>query len=679
MRRFVPWMLVAALAACEDGGTGGAGGAGGAGAAGGGPAGGGGGAVGPDRRVGGDPDVPVERRVVRFEPAADPPTTPLAAVPFPSDLYRSTDGRLDLRGFPRPTSVTLLERYIEVIERETGGFATSGTLYLSFDGPVDERGLPADAAASLEPDSSLFIVDVDPDSAERGRRFPIHWRFSAEATTYLPANTLSVRLVEGVVLRPRTTYALVVTERVGVADERFAATLADDEPGDPALAAAWQVHAPLRAWLAEQEAPIGVAGAAVFTTQDPVSELFVLRDFIHELPPPPLLEIESRGVRANRFELFEGRYEAPRFQEGTPPFSPGAQGDGGNTGRIRFDERGRPVVQGTETLRFALAVPLGDPPPDGWPVVMYAHGTGGDWHSFIDGRVAAALARQGVASISIDQIHHGPRDNGACGGDPTGACRGGLFFNFLVPTAGRDNVRQSALDFVSLLRFVRNVELPADISRLGAAVRLRRDDVMFMGHSQGGLNGPLFLAVESEVRGGMLSGAGANFAISIEQKKQPTDINQPVRAVLRLPPDEPLDRWHPVVMLLQTFIEPADGHNYAPFWFARPAEGYRPKSIFMTVGLEDEYTPPDTTHALAAAAGVPIIDPVAQEVEALSLLGVAPTFPPYRGNVAGGEASAGLAQYPGEGHFVIFRVISAQQRYANFLRSLATEHPPQIF
>ena len=46
---------------------------------------------------------------------------------------------------------------------------------------------------------------------------------------------------------------------------------------------------------------------------------------------------------------------------------------------------------------------------------------------------------------------------------------------------------------------------------------------------------------------------------------------------------------------------------------------------------------------------------------------------------AGGEASAGLAQFPDEGHFVIFDVVSAQQRYTRVLKDHAESRVPQIF
>ena len=77
--------------------------------------------------------------------------------------------------------------------------------------------------------------------------------------------------------------------------------------------------------------------------------------------------------------------------------------------------------------------------------------------------------------------------------------------------------------------------------------------------------------------------------------------------------------------------------NYASRWFMNPPEGYEPKDILMTAGLEDEYTPPDSIFALAAAGGVPIVEPVLREIELFEVLGIEPAgIPPYSGNVADG-------------------------------------------
>ena len=43
-------------------------------------------------------------------------------------------------------------------------------------------------------------------------------------------------------------------------------------------------------------------------------------------------------------------------------------------------------------------------PASGWPVVLYAHGTGGNYLSFVSGGVAERLARAGLASVGVDQV-----------------------------------------------------------------------------------------------------------------------------------------------------------------------------------------------------------------------------------------------------------------------------------
>jgi pimeloyl-ACP methyl ester carboxylesterase len=622
--------------------------------------------------------APIESQVVRFEVADDPAATPLATMPFPSDLYRDASGRLDLRGFPNPRNVTLLGTVLQTIHDQTPGFGTTSTFYVSFEGPLDERALPVDGAASLRDESALWLVDIDADSPRRGERFPVRWKTREAASGYLPAHTLMLRTVEGIVLRPSTTYALMVLSPLGEPSTAFSATLAASEPEGAGLKAAWRNHAPLRAYLDGASAPTGLrdrlASAAVFTTQDPVSELFKARDAVFALPDPEVVSIESRGVQQNRVELFDGVYRAPRFQKGDIPYRlPGE-------GAMVFDAEGNPVIQGYEDIRFSLAVPKQDSPVNGWPVVMYGHGTGGDYHSFISEKLASLFTRNGVAVLSIDQIHHGTRDNGACDAtnDPS-VCAQLLFFNFIQPSAGRDNVRQSALDYVTLLKLARSLEIRPNQSMAGLTVTLDTQNVTYMGHSQGGLNGALFLAIEPTVKGAMLSGAGGGLDLAVERKKLPVDISAPFAGLLGLGSDDVLDRWHPTLMLIETYIGPGEPLNYARYWFDEPWPGHAPKSAFLTIGLDDLYTPAELNFALCTAARVPVVDPVIAPIEGNDILGLTPTFPPYRGNVAEGRASAGLAQYEGQGHFVIFDIPSAQQRAVNFVLSMAEDEVPQIF
>ncbi len=658
------------------GGTGGAP-EGGSGGAPGGGSGGGGESVGGAGGAGGEVvPLPTEPQVVTFTVADDTPTTPLGQIPFPSDLYRDAEGRLDLRGVPRPRSNALHETIVSEAETRTPGFAPSGTMYLNFGGTVPTGRLPEDGAASLLPDSALQLVNVDPASPHRGERIPLQWKVRETATDWLPANTLMVRCVEGRAMRGGTTYALVVTDAAGLADPAFAGSLAADRPAGAAAGRAWDAHAPLRDYLADDPALAGkVAGAAVFTTQDPADELFRLYEHVKALPAPELVSIESLGIQQiNKFELFDGVYRAPRFQEGDIPYQrPGE-------GALHVNAAGEFEATGMEDIRFSLSVPNKDAPETGWPVVMYGHGTGGDFHSYIGEKIANILTRNDVAVIAIDQIHHGTRDNGVCAGqaDPQ-TCVELLFFNFFVPAAGRDNVRQSAIDYVSLHKFVQTLRINPNQSRAGNIVALDPTRIAYMGHSQGGLNGALYMAIERDIRGGMLSGAGAGLDMSVELKKAPVDLALPFAAVLGLKPDDPLERWHPTMMLVETFVAPGDPVNYAPYWFARPRDGYDPKSVFLTIGLNDLYTPPETNFALTAAGEVPVLEPIEAAIEGVQLLELPEAIAPVKGNVANGRASAGLAQYADEGHFVIFDLPSAQQRYAKFLQSVLYDDLPTVF
>ncbi len=319
-----------------------------------------------------------------------------------------------------------------------------------------------------------------------------------------------------------------------------------------------------------------------------------------------------------------------------------------------------------------LTVPNSPMPPDGYPIVLYAHGTGGDYQSFVRSEVGVLLAESGYAVMGIDQVLHGDRN-------PSTVSPELLFFNFLNPMAARDNNRQAALDVVQQARFAASVEIPERIIGAGGG-SLRTfdpDRIYVYGHSQGGLNMPLFLAVDDTAKGGYLSGAGGLLSISVIEKTEPLDIATAVQLFLVLPgstteqalEQESFNYAHPVLSLLQTWIEPSDGVNYGPLIFDQPRDGFTPKSVFMTGGQEDLFTTANANAALAAATRIPLLNPVANPIEANTLTGLEPMTAPVTGNVAGGTATAGLQQYPMDGHFVGFTDEPLRQRIRSFFAS----------
>jgi predicted esterase len=575
------------------------------------------------------------------------------ALPFPNDLRR-TAGGIDLSGHVRPNP--LIAQYLDTFATHTDGFGTNSALFVRFSGAIDAASLPATPQASLEASAAVYLVDVDPGSPDHGERVPLRFRFEPKAGVAIGPNWLAALPYPGFPLRGATTYALVVTRRLraaggGVAVGRaadFEAALGGGAAGE-AVARARAVLAPLRAWLDE---PGGddvddVACATVFTTQDATSLMGGLRQRVHATPEPdPRDVVAASGTAA--YVSYRGVYDAPNFQRGEPPYL-AAGGD------LVVDGAGLPVVQRSEALRFAVTFPTGARPAAGWPIVLYAHGTGGDHESFIDDGTAGRMAAEGLAAIGIDQVLHGPRD-------PTGSDPELTFFNFQNPLAARDNVRQGAADGFQLVRLV--LRLAIDGHTVDPA------KIYFMGHSQGGLTGPPFLAHEPDVEAAVLSGAGGLIYFSLLHKTKPQNVADIVKSLVR---DDPLDEFNNVLALVQMFIEPADPQNYAPLLVREPLDGVGAKHVYQSEGITDHYTPLPNIEAFGVAMGLSPVGPVLRPVPGFALRGQATLTAPVSGNL-GGRTGVFL-QYDAsgisDGHFVVFRVAAAQRQHARFLGSLA--------
>jgi hypothetical protein len=137
----------------------------------------------------------------------------------------------------------------------------------------------------------------------------------------------------------------------------------------------------------------------------------------------------------------------------------------------------------------------------------------------------------------------------------------------LNPVAARANAAQSAIDVVQQARLFTESRLvvPASVSGRGADIRFDASRLAFMGHSQGGINGPIFLAVDDQALGGMLSGSASMLTITLLEKTKPIDVPLLIRSTfLGLEDSEAgeLDLFHPALSLAQTIVDPADPIHY---------------------------------------------------------------------------------------------------------------------
>ncbi|MFT5355043.1 MAG: hypothetical protein ACI9KE_002257 [Polyangiales bacterium] len=564
--------------------------------------------------------------------------------PWPSDLRLTSDGAPEVTGFPNVTRLPLLETIKDAVESSVRGFGVSAPVYFRFSGAIDPTSLPSTLQESIDEDACAFLIDVDPESPTYLERHPSRTVFIDQETLFWPGHALALRPEHGLPLRANTTYAAVLTSELLDADGRstapspnLATILGIAESPIPAAMPAAAAYAPAVAALDEADVDLeSLVSVTVFTTQDPVGEMVAIRDFIDMAASPSPVPRSGRFVRnGDNYQLLHGAYTAPMFMEGEVPF----QSAGGS---IRFDETGAPILQGDFEMRFAVTIPNGDMPESGWPLILYGHGTGGDFESFV-GETAERAALAGFAMMGIDQIHHGPVRN------PNSGSVELLVFNFLNPDAFRNNTRQAAADFVALARFARDNELDPRI--LGPGVVFDASQMYFFGHSQGGLNGPLFMAVDDSVQGGVLSGAGGQLAIALVDKNEPLSIPSLVQAILGVDGTEQLNYEHPLFAVLSTLTDVSDPTNYGHLITASPLPGYAPKHVLMTQGLSDQFTPPRSMQALALAASIPILEPAMSPFEASEVVGIPSPGTRAENNLNG--ATAALIQFDG-GHFVIF-------------------------
>lgn len=598
------------------------------------------------------------------------------AFPYPSDLRLNERGGPDLTAFPADEAATdLLEKATRAAEQTVTGFSVVATAYFTFEAELDVATLPADLRASTRADASVFVVDVTPESPWYGRRHPVEVHYRAAAGKYWDASTLAVQPPFGFPFRPGNTYAAVVTTAVTGIDGQpvigppaFRALF--DGGADAELAAA---YAPFVDSLALFDIhPNTVSMATLFTTGAPASELFQLRTWMHENLPQPVASDLFLLENGHELDIYQGTFAMEEFLDGETPYSEFGEGT------LTLSAAGEPATRTPVDLRFALSIPSGEAPEGGWPVVLYSHGTGGDYLS-MRSTAAFELARRGIAVLGIDQPLHGARN-------PTETDELDLILNLTISNivVGRDMLRQHVADLVQATRLLRaGIEIPAEVSASGEVIRTDPDRIAFMGHSQGAQVGALFLPVEPDIAAGVFSEGGGGAAISLlERKDNDIDIAAVVAGALGLfGNSEPLTDYHPAVgVVIQPLLDPADPLAYARHTILEPLGGTS-HSLFMTEGLQDAATPPRTIESLASATGLPIAIPVASPVETIELQGIRDVALPLSGNLPawqGSRPTGALVQYPGRNHYLTSRDAGARYQVFEFLRT-ALEGAPTIY
>jgi hypothetical protein len=616
-------------------------------------------------------------------------------LPFPNDI-RLPGGKPTLMGHPTPgpgvLGYDIVDRYLRAIENENDGWGLYHTTFFRFSGELETDTL----------NGSVSLVDLT-HSAPMG----LYYTYATNGGAYICPNWVAVRQGQGSTYAEGVTYAAMISTALKAKggapiqpSPDFVAMFAATAPTDATLAAAWPAYAPLRAYLTKTSIdPATVLVATVFTVGKPTAPVSKLEGVIDAAPAPTATMWtkcdtgvaspcpDTTGDRAcaaadPSFDELHALVALPIFQSGTAPYLTPMDGGG-----LQLDATRTPVVVRTQEVCMSLTVPKGAAPAAGWPTVVYAHGTGGDFRSHVTQGLAADFAK-GVddgtgkivkaAVLGIDQVCHGPRRNGST------VSPNDCFFNFGNPAAAKGNVGQGAADQIALLRLVPTVSFTAATSPTGAALSL--GPAAFWGHSQGASAGGLALPF-GKYAGAVMSGQGASLIDALLTKTSPVNVAAAAPWVLSdVGSDGKLNggQNNPVLSLLQTYYDGSDTIAYARAVAKAPPMGVTAHHVFQPYGQGDTYAPPvvQATWALAASLGLVAPDPSVTTPDDIGGLSTIP--PPASGNLMtnGKAVTAVVREYAPsagkDGHFVAFDLPSARGDTERFLAGTLSGIVPHV-
>lgn len=517
-------------------------------------------------------DLPGTR--VMFHPDADL-TQDFHHLPWPLDTRRTAEGAPDTEGMPVPADNAVIAQLVEQIG-ETRGFSQIPTVFFRFEANIAPTGL----TDGVQP--HVWFVSLD-----SGRRVPA-FASTPEVDDYVSANTLLVQPVHGFVLDADTRWAAVVERDY-------------DDLGSPsALREALAGHGPLGeafAEVAQHIDPDRVAAATVFTTGDAVGDTYAFTEAVRATSAPALQAFRVEEEHP-RFCEVHATLDLPQFQEGEPPFD--------SDGTFVWDGE-LPAPRAVETVPVALSIPHGLMPPGGWPVVVYAHGSGGAFDQVVDrGPItepggeptpglgpAHVLAARGIAAVGMATLLSPDREGGQSG-------RG--YLNLFNLPAYRDTWRQAMADTRLLLDSLETATVP---DACGSEAVFDTDRILVMGQSAGGHLSTEIAALDPRVTAAAPTGSGGFWSLVLTTN--PREGVPPELIAVALGTSVVPDAMHPGLAIVQQAWESAEPLVYASRVARSPL--HTPADLYVPASQDDGYFPEPIYDAMAVAYGVELAGP----------------------------------------------------------------------
>lgn len=648
---------------------------------------------------------------------------------FPSDLRVDQQGHIDMSGYPKPwlaLNPTLIH-YRKQVEQNVQGFAPDMPMYMRFEGDIEADDLKflSNPKAYASSNSPVQLIDVDPNSDERGRRFVIDVEYKFKGDEYRPEDLLQV-LPAGQYLKENTTYALVVTRDIAPEhasklepNEILNALLKGKDPrkedkkiSKSMASKALSVYQSLRAqWDIEGRDVNDIIGATVWTTGSPSAKMKNLAEQVAQWPAPqPVSEFVVKE-ETDDYCIIESEWSVPGIQQGAFPYVLPIAG-----GQVEYTSHGEPIVTYHRTTPFVLTIPKTPMPEQGYPVLFYNHGTDGNAAQVFERGTTVAdgtLTRQGSpAQVAAIRGWAATGMGGHFGADHQDqipvldAIVDGIdglslnigAYNFMNIKSMRGNMMQMVAERTAFRRLVDNVQLDASLcadadiaASNNGKIYFNQDVQVVMGQSLGSFTAGAQAGTDPKPFQGYIATGAGSYDLQLVMNLAKLPNRKPLGNVL-----EPLffytgvnditqDRFHPLWAMSDLLMADSDfTHNLSQFH--RGDQQDAPHYLVVEGFFDDWVTVPSQQDLLRAMQvdfvgdelSVPTQD---QLLPSIKNAGGRQLTAPAGSNVDAARTSA-VVRYAEDGiksgHNVVFQYDQAKHQVGCFLQDIAAGYSPTV-
>lgn len=508
--------------------------------------------------------------------------------------------------------------------RQIDGFGINAAFWAEFSGSIDPAKLPkADGEARASDPIGIIVFHEDGDAEL--------WPVQLNA---VPNTESEGSLVSAFPLRPlpaRSRAAFFVTEALSEA----AAT--------GCVSRSLAMHERLYEkddWMKRSRTALEELGVVESTDEIVVLQPFITQS-IYEESAAIARDIASRPE--SDFQLKLNRDEDCQPDPATPEYTWCVAKleitDYRNADRfVELDEDGNAIRQSTYTSNVHIWIPqnqLDEPAP----MILFGHGLTGRSTGHAR-EVLEFSIDEGIVVVGIDAIEHGDHPDRTPGAVDVMSFFAIEFDEFDQPTIDalrlRDNFRQSTYDKLQVTRaLLANPDLNGD-----GKIDIDTSKMSYIGVSLGAIMGAELMALTDAYRSGVLSMPGGSVSSIVNN---PVSVFRPL--IFTLLPD--FIQLNPAEIektfsVLQVVLDRGDAASYGKRILKdRIAPDSKVPDVAVHVALGDDTVPNRENYTFARAMEIGILEPVRGEALGLPSLG----SNKVSGNVAGGEATAGVIQF----------------------------------